>query len=77
MYLVVQSHNIRYPVKRVFVNFVDGGGWLARRSDLRKMYAGCDYIINLKTLDQLEAIICQYVPEKYFVKQSKPDVEVI
>src|SRR5690606_3867114 len=61
MYGDLQSDNRRYGTKRVFVNFVDGAGWLARRSDLRKLYDGCDYIINLKTLDRLEAIICKHV----------------
>jgi hypothetical protein len=75
MYLKIQSENIRYGIKRVFVNFVDGAGWLARRSDLRKMYDGCDYILNLKTLDQLASIICKYVPASYFAGGIKPAVE--
>jgi hypothetical protein len=63
----VVGENTRWaPRKCVFVNIVDGAGWLARRSDLRKMHAGCDYCLNMKTLDQLEAIICRYVPERYF-----------
>lgn len=75
MYLAIQNDNLRYSRKRAFVNFVDGAGWLARRSDLRKMYEGCDYIINLKTLSMLEAIICKYVPEKYFTVSARPEVE--
>jgi len=75
MFLVVQNDNLRYGRKRVFVNFIDGAGWLARRSDLRKLYDGCDYIINLKTLDRLPAIICKYVPETYFTIQTRPEVE--
>jgi hypothetical protein len=75
MYSRIQEDNRRYNSDRAFVNFVDGGGWLARRSDLRKLHAGCDYIINLKTLDQLEAVICKHVPAKYFVKQPPPTVE--
>lgn len=74
MFLTVQNHNLRYGSKIIFVNFVDGAGWLARRSDLRKMHEGCDYIINLKTLNHLEAIICKYVPEKYFTTRPRPKV---
>jgi hypothetical protein len=67
MYEKIIGENTRWaPIKRVFVNIVDGAGWLARRSDLRKIHAGCDYCLNMKTLDQLEAIICQYVPAKFF-----------
>ncbi len=75
MFGIVQRENRRYNTKRVFVNFVDGAGWLARRSDLRKLHAGCDYIINLNTLDQLEAIICKVVPESYFTKLPRPEVQ--
>jgi hypothetical protein len=67
MYQRIIGENIRHPQhKRVFVNVVDGAGWLARRSDLRKMYEGCDYCLNMKTLQQLEPIIVKHVPEKYF-----------
>lgn len=75
MYLVIQNDNLRYGNKRIFVNFVDGAGWLARRPDLRKLHESCDYILNLKTLDRLEAIICKYVPEKYFTVSPRPEVE--
>ena len=63
---IVGERTRRAPVQRVFVNVVDGAGWLARRSDLRKIHAGCDYCLNMKTLDQLEAVICQYVPAEFF-----------
>lgn len=75
MFLKIQGDNLRYTHKRVFVNFIDGAGWLARRSDLVKLLGGCDYIVNLKTLDRLEAIICRYVPETYFTKSPRPQVE--
>jgi hypothetical protein len=65
MYQKMIGENIRYGLKRVFVNVVDGAGWLARRSDLRKLHAGCDFVLNLSTLDELEPIVCQYVPHRY------------
>ncbi len=75
MYTTLQTDNIRYGKKRVLVNFVDGAGWLARRSDLRKLYDGCDYIINLQTLDRLEGILCKHVPASFFTVQPRPKVE--
>lgn len=74
MYQKIVGENVRYARnERVFVNVVDGAGWLARRSDLRKMYAGCHYCLNMKTLDQLEAIICKYIPVKFFKRSpGKP-----
>ncbi len=70
MYTKIIGENTRHaPIERVFVNVVDGAGWLARRPDLRKIHAGCHYCLNMKTIDQLEPIICKYVPEKYFAKK--------
>jgi hypothetical protein len=75
MYLKIQGDNLRWGTKRILINVIDGVGWLARRTDLKKMYDGCDYIINLKTLDRLEAIICRYVPEEFFKLNPRPQVE--
>ncbi|MFN3309695.1 MAG: hypothetical protein ACK44E_10865, partial [Anaerolineales bacterium] len=70
MYQKIVGENVRYPrEQRVLVNVVDGGGWLARRSDLRKMYEGCHYCLNMRTLAQLEAIIQSHVPKRSFSKE--------
>ncbi|MFQ6044318.1 MAG: DpnII family type II restriction endonuclease [Candidatus Poribacteria bacterium] len=58
--------NSRYRENRAFVNFVDGGGWLARKRDLERLVEHCHYFINLQHLDMLEVIVLQHVPEKYF-----------
>jgi hypothetical protein len=58
--------NSRYGENRVFVNFVDGGGWLARRRDLERLVEHCHYFVNLHYLDMLEAIVLKHVPERYF-----------
>jgi len=61
--------NSRYGENRAFVNFVDGGGWLARRRDLERLVEHCHYFINLQHLDMLEAIVLQHVPERYFTRE--------
>ncbi|MEA2007655.1 MAG: DpnII family type II restriction endonuclease [Chloroflexota bacterium] len=58
--------NSRYGENRVFVNFVDGGGWLARKRDLERLVEHCHYFINLEHLNMLEAIVLKHVPEQYF-----------
>jgi len=69
MYQKIIGENVRYPKnQRVFVNVVDGAGWLARRSDLRKIHEGCHYCLNMKTLDQLESIVLNHVPKRFFNK---------
>jgi len=62
--------NSRYGENRAFVNFVDGGGWLARKRDLGRLVEHCHYFINLQHLDMLEAIVLKHVPEKYFAQDS-------
>jgi hypothetical protein len=37
MYQDIVGRNVRYNENRVLINIVDGAGWLARRSDLRKL----------------------------------------
>ncbi len=60
----IRHQNTRYRENRAFVNFVDGGGWLARRADFERLWEHCDYFINLAHLDQLEAILLAHVPQK-------------
>lgn len=62
----VSRVNSRNSENRAFVNFVDGGGWLARKRDLERLVVHCHYFINLQHLDMLEAIVLQDVPERYF-----------
>ncbi len=62
----VNRHNSRNNESRAFVNFVDGGGWLARKRDLERLVDQCHYFINLHYLDMLEAIVLKHTPKKYF-----------
>lgn len=66
MYSKIKERNERYPgkVPVIFINIVDGGGWLARRSDLKKMWASCDYCLNAGMLHQLPAIVKQHWRKK-------------
>ncbi|MDZ7331705.1 MAG: hypothetical protein ONB31_06980 [candidate division KSB1 bacterium] len=66
----VLRNNSRYGEKRVFVNFVDGGGWLARKRDFQRLVQQCDYFINFHYLDMLEAIVLKHVPRKYFQRNK-------
>ncbi len=66
----VRHHNLRYGENRAFVNFVDGGGWLARKRDLERLVSECQYFVNLHYLDMLEAIVLRHVPRKYFNNQE-------
>lgn len=67
MFGKIIEENVRHPrVERVLVNIVDGAGWLARRSDLRKMFAGCHYCLNMKYINELESIVIKHVPKECF-----------
>jgi hypothetical protein len=67
-YQRVHSSNVRHGENRAFINFVDGGGWLARKNDFKRLVSECHYFLNLKHLDMLESIIKKHVPKKYFKK---------
>ncbi len=66
----IRRSNSRNRENRAFVNFADGGGWLARRRDFQRLVENCHYFINLRHLDLLEPIVLTHVPRKYFQKQS-------
>ena len=64
-YEKINHWNIERNENRAFVNFVDGAGWLARQSDLRRLVKGCHYILTIKTLYMLENIVLYHIPESY------------
>jgi len=71
MYQKIIGENVRYPNnQKVFINVVDGAGWLARRSDLRKMHEGCHYCLNMQTIAQLETIVLKHVPRRFFSRSQ-------
>jgi hypothetical protein len=57
--------NARYGENRAFVNFVDGGGWLARKRDFQRLVENCHYFINLAWLGMLPSIVLAHVPAAY------------
>lgn len=65
----ISRRNIQHRENRAFVNFVDGGGWLARQNDLRRLVEGCHYFLNIKNLDMLEGIIRKHIAT--FAKQTR------
>ncbi|MDW8396726.1 MAG: DpnII family type II restriction endonuclease, partial [Anaerolineae bacterium] len=65
-YRDVCTSNSRHKENRAFVNFADGGGWLARKRDFERLVRECHYFINLKHLVMLESIVLDHVPRKYF-----------
>ncbi len=70
-YQRVHAYNVRNNESRAFVNFVDGGGWLARKNDFQRLVSECHYFLNLQHLDMLEPIIKKHVPDKFFGQIKK------
>ena len=62
----IRNSNSRNKEDRAFVNFVDGGGWLARKSDFERLVEECHYFLNFEHLEMLEQIVKKHVPRGYF-----------
>lgn len=60
-YTRINESNSRFAENRIFINFVDGGGWLARKRDFERLVEQCHYYLNLNHLDMLEGIITMHV----------------
>lgn len=41
----------------VYVNFLDGAGWIGRQADMREIHRCSDYVLNFENLGMLEDII--------------------
>ena len=67
-YELIQHRNIQRGENRIFINFVDEGGWLARQADLRRLLDACHYFLNINTLSMLDDIIKYHFP--YLVKTT-------
>jgi len=64
-YQRMHSSNTRHGENRAVVNFVDGGGWLARKRDFQRLVENCHYFINLAWLGMLPSIVLAHVPAAY------------
>lgn len=67
-YQRIHISNKTHGENRAFVNFADGGGWLARKNDFKRLVSECHYFLNFEHLNMLEDIIKQHVPKLYFKK---------
>jgi hypothetical protein len=61
-YEQIQHRNMQRGENRIFINFVDGGGWLARQADLRRLVEACHYFLNINTLNMLDDIVKYHFP---------------
>ena len=61
MFEQVRTYNLarirRQEPNVQLVNVVDGGGWIARRNDLREMHLHCDYALSFSQLDMLPGVL--------------------
>lgn len=47
----------------IYVNFLDGAGWIGRQADLKEIYRCSDYVLNFQNMGLLEDIIDAHVNE--------------
>ena len=65
MYQDVRSYNSSRSQRNkpdvLFINVIDGGGWLARPNDLQTMWRECDYCFSLASLDGLRDVLDYHI----------------
>lgn len=47
----------------VYINFLDGAGWIGRQSDMREIHRCSDYVLNFQNIGLLEDIIDTHIDE--------------
>lgn len=47
----------------VYINFLDGAGWIGRQSDMREIHRCSDYVLNFQNIGLLEDIIDTHIHE--------------
>lgn len=47
----------------IYVNFLDGAGWIGRQADMREIHRCSDYVLNFQNLGLLEDIIDTHINE--------------
>lgn len=47
----------------IYVNFLDGAGWIGRQADLREIHRCSDYVLNFQNMGLLEDIIGAHIDE--------------
>lgn len=47
--------------KIIYINFIDGAGWIGRQADMKEIHRCSDYVINFNNLNLLEDIVADYV----------------
>lgn len=47
--------------KIIYINFLDGAGWIGRQADMREIHRCSDYVLNFNNLNLLEDIIFEYI----------------
>jgi len=64
IYQSLKHRQMQRGRKYYFINVVDGGGWIARRKDLKRMYDACDYCLSISELPQLSNIITSIMTQR-------------
>ena len=45
----------------IFINFLDGAGWIGRQADMKEIHRCSDFVLNFNNLNLLEDIVADYV----------------
>ena len=45
----------------IFVNFLDGAGWIGRQADMKEIHRCSDFVLNFNNLNLIEDIVADYL----------------
>lgn len=57
----IRSYNQKNQTNIIYINFLDGAGWIGRQSDMREIHRCSDYVLNLETIDMLDTIVKKHI----------------
>ena len=63
MYQLIRNHNRQNldDPNVIFINVIDGGGWLARKKDLKRMWHSSDFCFPSSSLEDLKKVVENYL----------------
>ena len=62
-YGTLMRHNANHRANKIIIlNYCDGFGWVGRQNDLHRIYDASDFVFNQRTINVLDVVLNEYIP---------------